>query len=99
MAFKYTVIRVGNNELPIIFPDCLIHSLIADSFKRYFNKEADEISGPMRQYRVVSAGSVELDPTFCYGKSETLKLESRGVMDTELIEMFPYLHGIVEEEK
>lgn len=91
---KYVVMQVKTSsqgdlvlELPIIFPDVLVHADVAKA-----------IAGiPGITATAVSAGfmsSLDLEPV-CNGKSETLNLKSRGQADTGLIRMIDYTHGIV----
>ena len=74
-------------EIPIIFPDQLTHSVMAEVISR--NPE-------MRGALPISAGFVSsLDmKAECHGESETLGLKSRPE-DSNLINMFDYMRGIV----
>jgi hypothetical protein len=94
---KYVVIeaRIGDDvrEFPIIFPNILVHSIVAGSviagLQAFHNKNG--------KYTVVSAGeisSMDLDAGSCHGSSETLKLKSRGEEDDKLITLHDYMHGI-----
>jgi len=90
---KYIVLSVpmGPNlsrEMPIIFPDALVHIDVAEVLTRL---------PELRHAKPVSAGfvnSMELSPA-CHGESTTLKLKSRGEDDDWLMRTFDYTHGIV----
>lgn len=94
---KYVVIEVTISddvrEMPIIFPNALVHSVVADAV----------IVGMQEQwknakYKAVSAGeisSMDVGDGSCSGGSETLKLKSRGKLDDHLIRMHDYMHGII----
>lgn len=96
---KYVVIEVKHGddvrEFPIIFPNILVHSVVAGSviagMQRYHDKEAT--------YKAVSAGEISSmtlgERGACHGESETLKLKSRGDTDAALIKMHDYCHGII----
>lgn len=92
---KYIVLRyqlgsLGLVEYPIIFPNCLVHAQVAEAIRQ-------QGMAPGRFVGAVSAGeinSMSLTPQ-CYGKSETLKVSSRGDIDDALIATMDYLHGYV----
>lgn len=74
--FKYIVVEnsVGY-KAPIIFPDILVHSIMAASLKK-------------QGWGVISAGFVKQDDNgeiFCTGYSNTLNVSSRPKEDSELI--------------
>jgi len=85
---KYIVLRVQDQELPVIFPEQMIHSLVAEALSKM-----PSMAGAVP----VSAGQLSsLDiGSGCHGNSTTLGLSSRGVQDDQLIQMMDYLHGIV----
>lgn len=94
MGFKYIVVQVGvdvKREWPIIFPDMLVHSQMAETIKTHLMRN-HKMTG-----RIVAAGTVSFfgGEVNCHGESETLEIESRGEEDNSLIKMFDYLHGIV----
>lgn len=68
--------------VPIIFPDFLVHSMVADAIKPL-------ISGSV----VVSAGDIQMGVYNCSGASETLGVESKE-SDLGVIDTYDYLHGI-----
>lgn len=95
MGMKYIILEIKNGdtkrEWPIIFPDMMVHSEVANIMQQHI-----EFVNAMPCKRI-AAGSVSFfgGEVRCYGESETLNLESRGVEDEKLIKMFDYLHGIV----
>jgi hypothetical protein len=106
VGWKYIVFDVGEREVPVIFPDSMVHSFMADAVKDYFVHEAKAMARAKGDVEVhsariraavkpVAAGSIELgmQGTVCHGKSDTLGLASRDE-DTSLVCWFPYNHGI-----
>jgi hypothetical protein len=100
---KYIVLEVtdwtgtGRNkqarELPVIFPEAMIHSEVAHALALMLNAERPG----KRTVKAVSAGninSMDLMQIECCGKSETLGLQSRGIVDDQLMRMLDYSHGI-----
>ncbi len=72
---KYIIKKIGTAEYPVIFHPGIMHSEMATS------KE------------VVAAGFLQIyeDKVSCFGKSVSLKVESRGQVDADLIQrtLFP----------
>lgn len=107
MAWKYVIVRAGNQEVPVIFPDNLVHSLMADAMRHYFTKMAFEMSNKQlsvtalndmyASIKAVAAGDITIDVGIASGKSESLGVESRDV-DTNWIKSYVYHHGIAEED-
>lgn len=94
---KYIVLQTENGdiqkELPIIFPDELVHSEVYKALVRSSDPNSDLIITGC-----VSAGSInsfDINPR-CHGESTSLKIKSREETDDELIKMMDYFHGIVE---
>lgn len=109
MAWKYIVVRAGNQEVPVIFPEHMVHSLMSALMQEYFVAAAmtvmpaefrtDRVRDDIRKgVKAVAAGSITFDVGTCTGGSETLKLQSRQV-DAELIAGYNYHHGVVPEEE
>lgn len=72
-------------RLPIIFPDILVHADMAAAVQ----------SLPMMgEAKPIAAGSIDLLVGSCHGKSTTLNVASNEADDAELINAFPYFHGI-----
>lgn len=102
---KYVVIevkdhaRLGSNadivrEVPIIFPDFLVHADVEQAIHRVLRRERPD--GRMRELTTVSAGfcsSLNLKAN-CHGESESIGVESRPAEDTRLIQGMDYHHGI-----
>lgn len=88
---KYIVLRQNfgsfAKEIPVIFPDVLVHSDVAETMKRL---------PELRSADVISAGFVSsLDcDVACHGESTTLKLKSRGEQDSKFIKMYDYCHRV-----
>ena len=103
---KYIVLEVRDNdlsgsepsirELPFIFPNNCVHKDIADCMTQMLIE--DRPKGCSRVVRVVSAGEISSMTLggrgACHGNSTTLKVESRGDVDSALIQTYDYLHGI-----
>lgn len=90
---KYIMLGINHEELglrtyPIIFPDNLVHSLVAESIKTHEGLE---------QAVVISAGSCNLHVE-CFGKSDTLKVKSLEKKDSQAINLYQYTHGMDPEE-
>lgn len=92
---KYIVLKqIGKHfsrEVPIIFPNELVHSVVAEAIMDALEKE-----GHKTGFDVVSAGefsSMDIQAD-CNGKSTTLNVKSRGDVDSRMITMYDYLHGI-----
>ncbi len=88
---KYVIgkIKLGDNvyqNFPFIFPENFVHEEAAVVI-RVLVEETYQ-----RPCKIVSAGFADVEVE-CYGKSETLKLESQDT-DSDLINAFSYLHGI-----
>lgn len=76
-------------KLPVIFPDKLVHKDMAMHVK-----SVAWATWPRCNVNVVSAGEIQLSDVQCFGKSETLGVESREDADAHVIETYDYLHGI-----
>lgn len=88
MGFKYVMLEMPcggvRRRIPIIFPDILVHADVAAAVQ----------SLPMMgEAKPIAAGSIDLMAAECHGKSTTLNV-SAGETDAELINTFPYFHGI-----
>lgn len=96
---KYIVLELDHGrsfvrEVPILFPEYLVHATMAKSIGRAIMLEDKSVVS----VRPVAAGffsSLGLATVQCYGKSDTLDLASRGDEDVNLMKMFDYLHGLV----
>lgn len=86
---KYVVFKRKDREFPVLFPDILVHSMVAESLTAKH--------GPLHGWQPVSAGFLSSlnVPAECHGSSETLKLKSRGDADSKLIATVDYTHGVV----
>lgn len=89
--FKYIVMRttVGGctRDIPIIFPDILVHALVANAL-------IEMKEGQLARATIVSAGSLQMSDVEAFGRSTSLKVISREE-DSNLINTYPYTHGIV----
>lgn len=95
---KYVVIELdsGNGlcrEVPIIFGTDLVHADVSEAVIRGLMLSDEGI----KKARPVSAGFISstLIQSGCAGKGESLKLESRGKIDDDLIKLHDYTHGLV----
>jgi len=70
---KYIVLQSVKDETPVLFPHEFMHSWVA---------------GQLAPLEVVSAGFVEMTDGIvrCYGTSSSLRISSRGDMDSELVQ-------------
>ena len=103
---KYIVIKVTDHiavgpmiqEIPIIFPDLLVHSEVSKAIIRMIRSEVPD--GRRREVETISAGffsslDIGKDKVYCHGLSESLGgLKSRPLEDSTLISTFDYLHGV-----
>lgn len=108
MAWKYIVVRVGNRmEVPIIFPQHMVHSEVAAMVKGYYALEGQRSSGGLLSAQAlnglfdavvpVSAGETLISVASCFGGSETLQLKARPT-DRTLLHSYAYTGGILDEE-
>lgn len=65
---------------PIIFPNMLVHADVAKFVHR----------GDLRDAILDSAGFIEQGIAKCYGRSESLNLDSKPKRDTDIIRMCDY---------
>ena len=93
---KYIVIEVITKdivrELPFIFPEAIVHSQMYKYMQHQMTMEHDADS-----VRCVAAGFLSIQAGFgveCHGESESLNIKSREQVDTDLITMLDYNHGI-----
>lgn len=88
---KYIIFRTtvagAVRELPVIFPEELIHVEVAQRLERLILEAGNGDCTP------IAAGFVRTDAVFCTGQSETLNLASRGSKDKKLIESFDVSRG------
>jgi hypothetical protein len=81
---KYIVTEYNGVEEMFVFPDTINHDCMAEALCRIKNTTS---SGWVRIPRnPISAGFITVDGE-CYGRSETLNLDSRGIADTVLFDM------------
>lgn len=109
MSWKYVVIRKGNQEIPVIFPDTLVHADMAEAVQRIFVEAAMETVPPVmvedqmaktriRSYildalPIVSAGEIDFRVQHVGGRSLTLNINSRPP-DRALITTWEYTKGV-----
>lgn len=72
-------------DVPIIFPDFIIHADMYHMSRRLIGLKCVPIS----------AGEIQLLSVVCFGKSESLDVEARE-SDGPVIETYDYLRGIVK---
>ncbi|OCJ46351.1 hypothetical protein [Serratia sp. 14-2641] len=90
---KYIMLRVDKpmaREIPIIFPDNLVHADVANAMRML-------VAYPgMANATVVSAGYCNLNLSVeCHGKSTTLNVSSRETDDNIVINTYDYTHGLL----
>lgn len=90
---KYIVLKVEHGgvvrEVPIIFPEFLVHANVSAALLEHCSELKDGTP--------IAAGefsSLDIDAD-CHGKSISLKVESRRLVDSQLINMYDYNHGVV----
>ena len=73
---------------PILFPDAMVHVMVHKALAESpaMQEIADDIVP-------VSAGEYDVVSSSCYGRSETMKMNSREV-DRRIILMYAMFHGI-----
>lgn len=81
---KYIVTERNGIEEMFVFPDTINHDCMAEVINRIKNNSQGNWYRVPR--RPISAGFITVDGE-CYGRSETLNLNSRGVTDTVLWDM------------
>lgn len=102
MSWKYIMLQIGDQAVPVIFPDIFVHSFMAGAMQLVadtLNPEKDlrpkqlESMLEAASAPVVSAGLI---PGFAIpaavGNSDTLRKASRPE-DTRIINNFPYEQG------
>lgn len=105
MAWKYVIVRAGNQEVPFIFPENIVHAGMAEAVKIYFTSVAQVMAGGQlteaaldaiaASIEPVAAGEVNVDFGKPSGRSSTLGLGPRE-NDQNFLQAFPYHHGYVE---
>lgn len=75
--------------VPLIFPDPLVHAVMAENLTHALYQQVDT---EVYAVRIVSAGSIN-DQWECYGKSESLRLDSHPD-DTDIVRTYGYFHGL-----
>lgn len=93
---KYIILsgKIGTTvrEVPFIFPEFMVHAhmvAVASALLKHPHCMSD--------VKVVSAGEIQFTAESCHGGSTSIKpaVISREQTDTNLINTYPYLHGIV----
>jgi hypothetical protein len=102
MSWKYIYFKAGNREFPVMFPEDMVHSVMADAIRFYMLKTANDMSNGMLsrealekladEVKPVSAGFVTLDIGSCSEGSETLKIKARPD-DAKRLRTHSYTHG------
>lgn len=106
MSWKYVIVRLGNTEVPVIFPERLVHAHVAMMLRSMFAAEAQVLSNGVLSAQAiqqvaesvvpVAAGSCEIDVFATHGRSETLNLGARPA-DAAFMNMLQYTGGYVDE--
>lgn len=107
MAWKYVILRVGNTEVPVIFPDRMVHAWVAGLVKAYFAQEIKfahpqipdaALTEAFTKFTVVSAGEANIAVISASGHSGTLGAPSRPG-DKDFLNSYPYTGGYVDEDE
>lgn len=86
---KYIMFQTKDGrKIPIIFPNFMVHSEVADKLKTIFSLT--------NSVKVVSAGEIKISVSNCSGKSETLGVGVRKG-DATLIHEYDYFNGFPNE--
>jgi hypothetical protein len=88
---KYVMLKVYKpveRLVPVIFPDQLVHSVMADALQKVLEQHGWGIS------TVESAGEVTVEASATIGHSESLGVKACE-SDKRVINSYGYLHGIV----
>jgi hypothetical protein len=103
MPWKYVIMQVGNSEVPVIFPERMVHLLVVELLQDYFVHEVLQAASfalseasieKLREaIKPIAAGSLEMVVTATHGDSETLHISSRPE-DKARINSHPYDGGI-----
>ena len=78
---KYIILKWASVEVPVVFPDLLGHSTVAEGIKAKMNKDIP------KDVTIISAGfcKFEIFSAKAFGESTSLKLKAREVEDSELL--------------
>ena len=89
---KYIVMQrmIGSmvREVPILFPNELVHQHVASALLKLPGNPYKFLN------KVSAAGDVDLDAVVCSGRSTTLRIDSRGKEDADLILTVEYGGGV-----
>jgi hypothetical protein len=81
---KYIMLKRGDQEVPVIFPDFLNHNDVARQMRGVFELSTSQ---------PVSAGMINVVALSTDGKSTTLELEARDE-DASIITTYDYFYGL-----
>ena len=88
---KYVIMATEDGrEFPVIFADVLTHKGMADHVAHLYHRERYDKGEYGEEVEPVSAGFFQVNAGggVCYGHSESLKLKSRGPVDTEVVKQW-----------
>lgn len=94
---KYIMMRIDGQvarELPIIFPDEMVHSYMLEAVRSMRCQLENRIFRPYALATAVSAGEITVNGN-CFGGSETLGVKSRGNVDSNIVNTFDYMKGMI----
>ncbi|MFL9904664.1 hypothetical protein PQR71_42165 [Paraburkholderia fungorum] len=81
---KYIVVQLGEKESIFTFPRSINHDMMYECLENLrFGNERNWVREIRKNGEAIAAGFI--DNGRCYGRSETLGLESRGEADTALL--------------
>lgn len=88
MEMKYIMLANHQVHMPVIFPAILVHSEIATALLVKYDRLRHH------EFKIVSAGFIDLWNIRCFGESKTLNIKSRPE-DSEIIRNYNYQHGLI----
>ena len=89
-VYKYVMIRVGEVDLPTLFPSHLPHRGMTQAVERLLYKEAPRI---VMDSEVISAGFVAIEANATLDRSESLDLSPRAEDLREINAQYRYAHS------
>lgn len=100
---KYIVIRHEIKgivrELPVIFAEAMVHKDVFRSARIMLGLDDGIITCAAAGFvSSLDIGESEFGPIRCFGRSESLNVESRNAKDAELIGYVDYSHGILGKD-
>lgn len=86
---KYIVVDAGGHEMIFTFPDVVMHFWMLEAVRTLRQGVPDNWCRPYMGAVCVGAGFVTSDGV-CFGRSESLKIDSRPALDTALLQQLEH---------